>query len=462
MLVARFATLAALVPLLAGCSARPGEFSYEAVNDEFTGIQSTRAVAQAPDKDGSNSKLELSLRCERQSGVRQDAYRDTLLTFRILDDKGEGQLAASVSLKMNGSQPFMSEGLEQLSHQTDAGDTELHYVYAAAMGLPQDQWPMALSAVSTGGGGLGSIVGGLLGGLTGANDQPSPERVLRLVNQSGAEPTSILVRYESLAGQLGTAEFDLTDANFRRVLTDCGWEALAASNNSVVNGEGVAAPNSGDQTHDSGTALSSAGQLAAFADEMPRFVGERAGNCHFAVGGKAIIEGSCFVTGIGNGGFFIAKGLVNQGKMREKARLFSTGDSGVGIWERPSETGTSLGNLRRQGSCWTNERVELCASVSGEVIDADMDIWNLHYAMDAQSPERSDMTAVADKLRACGFDPRIDVASNYVGNLRPGIRMVLTGPFNATNDSEADLERAVSCLGSFGSQSVRATQKRSA
>lgn len=453
MLVARFAALAALVPFLAGCGATPGEFSYEVVNDEFTGIQSTRAVAEAPDKDGSNSKLELSLRCERQPGVRKDAYRDSLLTFRILDEKGEGQLVASISLKMNGSQPFMSEGLEKLAHPTDTGDTELHYVYAAAMGLPQDQWPMALSAVTMGGGGISSFVGGLLGGLAGANDQPSPERVLRLVNESGAEPTSILVRYESLAGQFGTAEFDLTDENFRRVLKDCGWDVLLAPNESVVNG--------GEQSDADSADIaarfdlnSRATRKREFAEEMPLFVGRRKGTCVFTRDGASKIDGPCVITGTGHGNF-IMRSTSEEDGAHGIVSIFRQGDTATGFWQTSAHDSKPLGNLHRQGFCWIGENVEVCASPVIEVVNENSDIWNVHVAQELQSQDRSTLRATADKLRACGLEPRIDDTSNFdkPGELRAAL--VVTGPFRELSESEADLTSASSCLGWIGSQSVR-------
>ncbi len=83
------------------------------------------------------------------------------------------------------------------------------------------------------------------------------------------------------------------------------------------------------------------------------------GRCRLAIGGKNYIDGRCWVRLEPDGSFQIMS-LDEQ----YFAQLLRDGPGGVGHWNKtPGSTHahTTLGNMTRNGACWSNAEAAICA-----------------------------------------------------------------------------------------------------
>ena len=99
---------------------------------------------------------------------------------------------------------------------------------------------------------------------------------------------------------------------------------------------------------------------ASFAAEAEED-NSRIASCRLIVDGSEYISGRCRFRPMGNDGSFQIMG--GNGKYFAQVHVSVPG-SGTGYWNQEAYANhahSDLGDLTREGACWTNERASVCA-----------------------------------------------------------------------------------------------------
>ena len=419
---------------LASCGPSGGGFSYLSRTDEFTGNNVSAAKALASDEAADAPDLTMEVRCE-YIGSKPNAYRDTFVEFSTSGADGAVSDLQAIAIKLNDEAPVLWPAFQPLVAKNARGKIGTYYVYLATAALPPGDRAVALTGLTVGGGTIGSVAGDLMGKFAGGSNL-SVENAVGLVERHAADPSKLAVRYELGDGTSGTAKFDLTDSNFRRVLSDCQWHQFEDTEDSVPSRSNASAGNDDRR----------------FATSLPRFVGERKGVCDISIDQRDRMVGPCYISGVGGGLLFFSDTPIfsdtprGPNSRRDTLAVLPLGKQASMAWVRggglhPSE---ELGVAEADDECWSGPRAKVCAQITGPILSPELEIFNIHGAFRDASFTSEKVSGRIDQLRSCSIFAYASSSSQYVG-LRPGRSAVMSGPFSSVEEADAEIERARAC-----------------
>lgn len=430
------------------CSSMSDQFSYTNGKDEFTGQTKSHAEAEVRGDEEPEVKITVGLTCSYKD--TPDPINDLKINLFTTDSKGDPKELRSLSIKFDNEEPESYQSLKEFDQSTYGNELEITWTSALIAKFSIDDRYKVRRAIASGHdmkmfyadhvkSDLDAFNSSDYTVMEGIDLNDARKHLITTLDEKSSNSKTLLVRFESTAGLVNTAKFDLTSSNFRKVLKDCGWklaqdasdqkpsEPAAKTNVSftqqfLVGGwamEGTAcdsgqgmrfnADNSWG-TEGGGGKWSIMGNVVRLDDQIngpsvwqvekidndhflvkyksgetskftrcPNIITSETGNitseeesnaegvltkgsCKLNVNGTSYINGECYIEFVDKEGSFYI--FQNQNRKGYFAALLRDGPTGNGYWNgSPDSTHAhdELGQLKRNGGCWINDKSSICA-----------------------------------------------------------------------------------------------------
>jgi len=411
-----FAATAAMTLSACGSLGIGDQFSYSTKEDGFTGEKISIAEAAV---DGDTDKavaLKLSLTCRYNAKGKPDPWQNTLLTIAVTGSDGSQPQFADLSLKFDDAQPGDFDAVKKVSKTASADGIEMFYVLGTVLALPPEDRIPAFTLVTMGSDDLGitKMIAGMANMLSGGSTaKPKTDDQLRtMLAQAAMDAKKLAVRY-SVSGQPNTAEFDISSRNFRKVLSDCGWDQLGAT-----------PANSKKEDH----APETQPARSSPADGPPQAI---TNNPTVKARLAQISAPIAWTKDQNTQGlkdcWTASESLADHSNVIDRYCL-GMADNAVHVYDAAEDS-------------WTP--VSSPPQASGPAA-ARGNFYNIYGSFPVGEQASSQTDRVLSKLRQCGIQASSDYTYNYRG-LAPNLMVVLSGPYPSAQSASSELNRAKAC-----------------
>jgi hypothetical protein len=264
-------SLSALI-CFSGCSYISDDFSYEKTKDEFTKEVTISAASSMSGDIDKEANLDVTLECNYIDGNEPDPIANTSISFLTSDKKGEAYSFSDIGYKINDGAVIPYAAFKDLNNSKYSNEISLSFVdlgLAEVFLQPELQGLLVAGAAGAGFEGVLSAVGnvtgdsqlkeyasslppsypGLLGMMDGTvrtlrateNSQSgdantyldnSVKKIVKIIENAfglSQDIKSISVRYETKDGMVNTTTLKTADGNFKKVLSECGWDKMGGN-----------------------------------------------------------------------------------------------------------------------------------------------------------------------------------------------------------------------------------------
>lgn len=195
---------------LSACSSVLDDFEFAQEEDSYTKqVTATATATQRGDVD-KDANLQLELTCSYTAGEKPDPVQNTIMTFLVVDKKGEPYSLQELSYKFDESsvvEPDVTRSINSSEYNNEIKSLFLDF----ALGNLNTNLLVRYSFMQ-------NI----------AVDDQNLENEIKNSYSASSNLKKISVRYETLNGMKNTAEFSVSGGNFAKVLKICGWDTMSA------------------------------------------------------------------------------------------------------------------------------------------------------------------------------------------------------------------------------------------
>jgi len=262
-------SLSALI-CFSGCSYISDDFSYEKTKDEFTKEVTISAASSMSGDIDKEANLDVTLECNYIEGNKPNPIANTSISFLVSDKKGEAYSFSDMSYKINDGLVMPYAAFKDSDKSKYSNEVLLDFINLALLEVELQPELAGIIAMGGIGGAFVDVMGQFMGEAAPQSTEPDilitpdqpilyamdktvqmhtainvrdnknesdmvslgVQKIVKIIEKAfglSQDIQSISVRYETKDGMVNTTTLKTADGNFKKVLSECGWDKMSSS-----------------------------------------------------------------------------------------------------------------------------------------------------------------------------------------------------------------------------------------